>query len=232
MTVVKLHRPARPLALLLEDQPSTRQWLVGVLKKAFPGVEVVTAGTLREGFAALQRLEDEEERSRLVVALLDIGVPDGSGIDLVREVADRWPDALPIVATIYDDDEHLFEAIGAGARGYLLKSEEPEVLVGYLHRIQAGEPPLSPSIAHRILTHFRSQAVSGAARPLPHQSTLTARETEVLTLLGRGLTVAETAERLGLSAQTVAGYVKTIYSKLSISNRAEAALEARRRGLV
>ena len=199
------------LILLLEDQVSTRRWLIGILQKAFPGAEVTAVGLVRDGAAWLKQLEACGERERLFLALLDIGLPDGSGVDLVKEIAERWPHVLPVVATIYDDDAHLFEAIAAGARGYLLKGEEPEVLLAYLHRMEQGEPPLSPSIAHRIMQHFRTAALAQVApADLEEHTALTARETEVLTLLGHGLTVAEAAGTLGLSPQTVAGYVKTI----------------------
>jgi DNA-binding NarL/FixJ family response regulator len=133
---------------------------------------------------------------------------------------------------MYDDDAHLMEAIAAGARGYLLKGDETDVLVGYLRRAAAGEPAMSPSIAHRILAHFREMAEQKMpATAMRHQQALSPRENDVLSLLGKGFTVAESAKRLDLSPQTVATYVRTIYSKLSISNRAQATLEARRRGL-
>jgi DNA-binding NarL/FixJ family response regulator len=139
---------------------------------------------------------------------------------------------MPIVTTIYDDDDHLFEAIAAGGQGYLLKDQNPDTLIQYLHRIDQGEPPLSPSIARRILEHF-STARSAATAPSPRpDETLTPREMDVLRLLGRGLRVNEAARVLELTPHTVAGYVKNIYRKLNISSRAEAAVEAVRRGLV
>ena len=134
---------------------------------------------------------------------------------------------LPVVATIYDDDTHVFEAIAAGARGYLLKDEEADQLVSLLQRIERGEPPLAPSIAHRMLAHFRA-----APAPKQDDAGLTARETETLSLIAKGLTIAEAAARMGLKPQTVASYVKTIYEKLNVSTRAEATLAAVRRGLV
>jgi DNA-binding NarL/FixJ family response regulator len=145
-------------------------------------------------------------------------------------MAERLPHAAPVVATVHDDDEHLFEAITAGAQGYLVKSQEATALAARLRRIDDGEPPLSPSIARRIMAHFRDQARE--EKPLPPETDLTPRELEVLTLLAKGSRVAEAAQRLGLTEQTVATYVKLIYRKLRISSRAEAALAAARRGLV
>ncbi|MDB5588790.1 MAG: response regulator transcription factor [Devosia sp.] len=213
--------PQTGLCLLVEDQPHTRDWMLGVLASAFPGLRVATAGTLKAAHHWL-----DANGTELTLAVVDIGLPDGSGIDIVRRLAAELPDALPIVATIYDDDAHLFEAIAAGARGYVLKDEEASLLVGYFKRIESGEPPLSPSIAHRMLAHFR-----GPTLARPDTSGLSPRETEVLTLLARGMTVSEAATRLGLQPQTVASYVKVIYQKLNISSRAEATREALKRGL-
>lgn len=207
--------------LLVEDQPTTRDWMVGVLELAFPGVSIATAATLRAAYAWLDARPDP-----VWLAVIDLGLPDGSGIDLLRRLAQDRPETLPVVASIYDDDAHLFDAIAAGARGYVLKDEEPALLVGYLKRIERGEPPLSPSIALRMLDHFR-----GPARKNDDEAGLSPRETEVLALLARGLTVAEAARRLGLQPQTVASYVKVIYQKLCVSSRAEATREAMRRGL-
>lgn len=207
--------------LVVEDQSATREWLVGALDQAFD-IEIVAVDNLRGARESLQwRTPD--------VALVDIGLPDGSGVDLVRELAREHPAATPIVTTIFDDDAHLFDAIAAGAQGYLLKDQDTAAFVEALKRIGRGEPPLSPSIARRMLEHFRTAPAPSPAEDL---EPLTARETEVLALLGRGLRVGEAARVLGISDHTVAGYVKTVYRKLNIASRAEAALEAARRGLV
>ncbi|MCW5721122.1 MAG: response regulator transcription factor [Devosia sp.] len=213
--------PHQRHCLLVEDQPTTRDWMLGVLATAFPGLNITAVGTLRAAQAWLDNHADA-----LWLAVVDLGLPDGSGIDIVRRLAAERPGTLPIVATIYDDDAHLFEAIAAGARGYVLKDEEAALLVNYLQRIERGEPPLAPSIALRMLDHFRAPA----ARP-DDEAGLSPRETEVLALLARGLTVAEAARRLGLQPQTVASYVKVIYQKLCVSSRAEATREAVKRGL-
>jgi len=216
-----MSEPSVPrLCLLIEDQPRTRDWMLGVLGAAFPDLRVETVGTLKAAQAWLDRHGTE-----LWLAVIDIGLPDGSGVDIVRRLQKHLPAVLPVVATIYDDDAHLFEAISAGARGYILKDEEADLLVNCLHRIEHGEPPLSPSIAHRMLSHFRAPTV------VRDEAGLSARETEVLTLLARGMTVSEAAFRLGLQPQTVASYVKVIYQKLAVTSRAEATREAVRRGL-
>ena len=160
------------------------------------------------------------------LAVVDLGLPDGHGIDIVRMLVRYSPETRCIVATIYGDDAHLIEAITAGAQGYILKEENRDHIVATLKRIENGEPPLSPSIAQRLLAQFRAPTA-----PRDGIAGLSARETETLALIARGLTVSEAATTLGLSTNTVAGYVKIIYQKLGISTRAEATREAVRRGL-
>ncbi|MGB3866008.1 MAG: response regulator transcription factor [Xanthobacteraceae bacterium] len=226
--------PRTRRGLIVEDQADTRAWLVRMLRLAFDGIAISEAATFqaaRDWIAAQPRtFAEPDANAARDIALIDIGLPDGNGIDLIRMLADGHPQILPVVTTIYDDDAHLFDAIAAGAKGYLLKDQHADTLVGYLHRIDAGEPPLSPSIAQRMLTHF---AKRNAVAPITDaEAVLTPRELDILRLLGRGLRVAEAARVLGLTPHTVAGYVKTVYRKLNISSRAEAAIEAVRRGLV
>jgi DNA-binding NarL/FixJ family response regulator len=187
-------------ALVLEDQAETRQHLLLALAVAFPGIDARGAGDLR---AARDLLDPVS------------GPP--------------WTPDLAVVVTIYADDEHLFDAIAAGAGGYLLKDMGADDLVRYLRRLEAGETPLSPAIARRMLGYFRDKPRAPDLEPL---AALTPRETEVLRLIGRGLRSGEAAKVMGVVEQTVAGYVKAIYRKLNICSRAEAALEAARRGLV
>ena len=211
--------------LVIEDQHETQGWLVEAARSAFGEIKVTVGADLAAGQAWLDGM-DAHSRA---IALIDLVLPDGCGIDLIHRIADRHPGVMPVVVSIYDDDAHLFDAIAAGAQGYLLKDEGGEVLVGRLREIARGEPPLSPSIARRILGHFHRPHDAATA---PRRELLTRRETEVLALLGRGLRIGDAADSLGLTRHTVAGYVKIIYSKLNISSRAEAALEAKRRGLV
>jgi DNA-binding NarL/FixJ family response regulator len=217
----------RMIGLVVEDLAEIREWLCECLRRAFEGMIVTGAANLHDARGWLSAYEKEGEgEGRLIIALIDIRLPDGSGMDLIRYIAGRHPATLPVVTTIYDDDAHIFEAIAGGARGYLLKDIEEDLLIDYLRRIERGEPPLSPSIAQRILAHFRetpSEAMESDG--------LSPREVEVLALLSKGMTVAETARQLGLKPQTVASYVKVIYQKLNISTRAEATREAIRRGL-
>ena len=134
-----------------------------------------------------------------------------------------------VVVAIHDDEQYLFPALEAGAFGYILKGQTREEIEEQLQRIRSGEPPLSPSIARRVISHFK-RATKPNAQPLPRVK-LTDREGDVLLRVAKGFTLPEIARQLGLSRYTIADYVKQIYRKLSISSRAEAALEAQRLGL-
>lgn len=207
------------IALILDDLPEMRAWLVQRLCEAFPGVQTHEVACLAEARAWLERDIAPD------IALIDLGLPDGSGVELITALNQRAPACLNIVASIYDDDRHIFPALRAGAHGYLLKDQGSDDIVPLLRGIADGQPPLSPAIARKILSSFR---------PVPQEApvTLTPRETEVLTFIAKGMTTAETGALLGITRRTVDGYVKDIYRKLNVSSRAEAALSAQRIGLV
>lgn len=210
-------------ALIVEDLPEIQAWLAHLLERTFPGIDIKTASSLQS--ARKQLASSQGFR----LALVDLGLPDGSGLELIREMHALQPSTPVIVTTVHDDDENLFGALAAGARGYLLKEQDDTQLLQYLSQFEHGHPALSPRIARRMLLHFQQQ-------PPPVVTTtpaavLSPRETEVLAAIGRGLRVTEVATRLGLADSTVTSYIKSIYVKLNISSRAQAALEAARRGL-
>lgn len=207
-------------ALVIEDLPDTRQWLVCVVQAGFPGVQVRTASGVAEALVSLQAGYPD-------LALIDLGLPDGDGVDIIRNINQAAPTTSCIVTTIFDDDRHLFAALQAGAHGYILKDQAQDRLMQMLQGIITGQPPLSPTIARRLLNHFRPPILSTSP-----ETPLSARETEVLQLIAKGYTTARTATLLNITPNTAAGYLKDIYRKLNISSRAEAALEATRRGLV
>jgi DNA-binding NarL/FixJ family response regulator len=214
-------------AFVVEDIVQTRDWLTELLRKAFGDIDVAWAGDLKTARAWMAGQTGAMDG---LVALVDLGLPDGSGIDLIREIRDRHPAIQAVVTTVYDDDSHLVHAIAAGAHGYLLKDRDAEELIGQLRGIERGEAAISPAIARRILEQFRVHATFMAASDADGPA-LTVRETDVLRLIGRGLTLGEAAGVLAISSQTVATHVKNIYRKLGIASRAEAALEASRRSL-
>ena len=226
--------PSTPLferALIVEDLDEPRRWLADILPRALPSVRRVdTTATLAEARECMRG-------HAYGLALVDWGLPDGTSEKLITELVAARKDAVVIVATIHDDDTHVFPALRAGASGYILKSQPDSVVVAQLQRIEMGEPALSPSIALRVLQHFR-------ALPAPAPNTLrlpeaegvlvklTDREADVLRLIAKGYRSPEVAPLLGLTPSTVSSYVRDIYRKLGISSRAEAAMEAVRRGLV
>jgi DNA-binding NarL/FixJ family response regulator len=219
-------------ALIVEDLEEPRQWLTELLPQALPSVHTVDA------VASLAQARECMRTHHYGLALVDWGLPDGTSEDLIGELVAARPGAVVIVATIHDDDLHVFPALRAGASGYILKSQPRAVVVAQLQRIEQNEPALSPSIASRVLQYFRAGTAHErvAQEPLPigtgSQIKLTDREVDVLRLIAKGYKSPEVASLLGLSPHTVNGYVRDIYRKLGITSRAEAALEATRRGLV
>jgi len=207
--------------LVVEDLPAPAQWLATVLEESFTGIGVDLASNLSEARSALSRRIPE-------IALIDLGLPDGSGVDLIREIAQQHPQCQCIVTTIYADDRHLFPALRAGAAGYLLKDQPKDRVVAALRGIASGEPPLSPTIAQRLLRVFGQDQNDANTKDSP----LSSRERETLVLIAKGYKLPEVAEQLGVTRNTAAGFIKSIYRKLNISSRAEATLEAARMGLV
>jgi DNA-binding NarL/FixJ family response regulator len=207
---------------ILEDLPESQRWLTQALSEAFPGITIATAASLTEGRGLLAA------GLRPGIALIDLGLPDGSGVSLIEELKRITPATLCVVASIYDDDGHIFPALRAGAGGYLLKDQPIAVIVQSLRGIATGNPPLSPAIARRMLGFFQPLETKVVEQP----PALTERETEVLRYIAKGLTQTDCARLMGISAHTVVGYVKDIYRKLNVSSRAEAALLARDLGLV
>lgn len=204
--------------LLLEDVPEASEWLTHAIRASFPQIDVAATACLAE---ARQWMTSHAAPD---LALVDLGLPDGNGVDFISELNRRSPKTICVVASIFDDDQHIFPALRAGAQGYLLKDQGQEAITELLQGIIAGRPPLSPAVARKLLSHFR------VAPELAHP-TLTDRETEVLRLIARGLTTAEVAQNLNISVNTVPSHIKEIYRKLNVSSRAEAALTARNLGL-
>ncbi len=213
--------------LLLEDLPEIRVWLRKLVLQVFPGAVISESARVQDAIELVKSVKFE-------LALIDLGLPDGSGVDVVTQLRDTQPDAQSVVVTIHDDDEHLFPALQAGAFGYILKEQARELITEQLQRISQGEPPLSPSIARRVMAYFSAKAKAKPAASMQNSMpnvSLTDRESEVLLRVAKGYTLPEIGVQLGLSRHTIADYVKQIYRKLNVSSRAEAALEAQRMGL-
>ena len=204
-------------ALIVEDKTDMLAWLDDSAQEVFPGLACAKARNVAQALAHI-------EAATFDIALIDLGLPDASGLKVLEAL--RPLPTLAIVVSVFDDDLHLFPALRAGAQGYLLKDMPTEQFLRHLRGIVDGEPPLSPSIARRLLAWFEPPPSTGA------EYALTEREREVLTLVAKGLTLNQVADMLGISRHTTAGYVKTIYRKLNISSRAEAVAEASRLGLI
>ncbi|WP_039735935.1 response regulator transcription factor [Komagataeibacter intermedius] len=162
------------------------------------------------------------------VLVADIGLPDGSGLDVVREACRRWPGCAVLVSTAFSDETHVMDAIACGATGYLLKDSEPgqQGMVDIRNAHQGGSP-ISPMVARRVLARFRQHLPSPAERALPAPS---GREREVLLRVSQGFTTIEIARQLDVSAHTVQTHIRRIYRKLAVATRIEAVTTARRQG--
>jgi len=245
--------------LIVEDNPVARSFLTRVVRESFSDALVITeAGDLEAARRQVGPLiEGMQAPDPYKLILVDLELPDGNGMELLAELG-AYP-ATKIVTTLYSDDDHLFPALQCGADGYLLKEDRFEVLVEELQKIVRGQPPLSPAIARRLLTHFRHGPSAGtnvgggtptsgpvpltsgfqSSRPLPmgrgaplDHERLTPRESEVLTYLSKGFTIKEIANLMGIKWFTVNDHIKSIYKKLNVSSRAEAAVLASKQGLV
>ena len=217
-------------ALIVEDHDDTRNWWLEQLPQLFPEITLHKAETLGQARSHL-------EKSHFWLALIDINLPDGSGIDLIREITLKTPDTLCVVCTIFDDDHHVFSALRAGAQGYLVKDQPRNRQLDQLKEILHGQPPLSPGVARKLLRFFTQempsqQPDSKTSRSNSEDGGLSERETEVLRLIAKGYSRPEVAQLLGISHNTVSTYTKTIYQKLDVSRRAEAVVEAVKLGLI
>jgi len=201
-------------ALLLEDYAPMRELIGDVMRHAFKGIEVTEVETVQQARALL-------ETRTFNLALVDLGLPDGSGTEVIEFLSGHHPQTYTVVATMFDDDHNLFAALRAGAKGYLLKEEPAPRLIALIKGIVQGNPPLSAGIARRILAHFSSPP---AERQLP--CLLSPRERDVLRLISQGLQRKEISRELGISLHTTCDYIKEVYRKLNVSSRAEAASKA------
>jgi DNA-binding NarL/FixJ family response regulator len=167
------------------------------------------------------------------VALIDLGLPDGNGIDLIREIATTRPDTDVMVVTVFGDEAHVLASIEAGATGYLLKRSLNDTLGATVRELRAGGSPISPVIARQLLQRFKKDTPAAPSTPaVVDDGGLSEREREVLLFIAKGFTVGEIANMLHLSAHTVATHVKHIYRKLAVHSRTEAVFEAGRMGLL
>ncbi|MER7245714.1 response regulator transcription factor [Kribbella sp. NPDC000426] len=205
--------------VLADDHPVVRAGLAALLT-SLPGIEVV--GVASTGREAVR----EVITSHPDVAVLDLQMPDLDGFAATRELARSAPDTAVLVLTMFEDDDSVFAAMRAGARGYLVKGAEQEEIARAIRAVAAGEAIFGPGVARRVLTFF--SAPPPADDPFPE---LTTRERQILDLIAAGLSNPAIADRLSLASKTVANNVSTIFTKLGIADRSTAIIQARNAGL-
>ncbi len=207
--------------LICDDQVVVCEGLKAILSTA-PGIEVV--GIANDGAEALEMIP----HARPDIALMDLKMPIMNGIEATRQIRAQYPDIRVLVLTTYDIDEWVFDAIRSGAAGYLLKDSPRETLVTAIKGTLDGKTYVDPGIAGKL---FQQIGHSTAAHDPEVMKTLSERELDVLRLLARGLSNADIAQRLFLSEGTVRNYVSSIFAKLNVSDRTQAAVMALRAGL-
>ena len=215
-------KPAR--VVVADDQTVVREGIV-MLLGLLPGVEVVgAAGDGDEAVALVAELAPD-------VVLMDLRMPRCDGVEATRRIRTDHPGTQVVVLTTYADDESLFPALRAGARGYLTKDAGGEEIVRAVHSVLSGDAGLSPSVQRRLLERL-SAPEPEPARPTAVPDGLTAREAEVLVLIAEGLSNPEIARRLSVSIATVKTHINNMFSKTGLKDRAQAVSYAYRKGLV
>jgi DNA-binding NarL/FixJ family response regulator len=216
---------------IVEDDLGFQAALVRAIAAAPDIGLAATAGTRAEGLAMLLGPPVD-------VLLVDLGLPDGSGIDVIRAATQLWPSCSIMVSTNFGDETHVMRSIEAGAAGYLLKDSSPAKIVDEIRSLASGGSPISPIIARQVLARFRQVGASAKSDTDPQDAAkdttnlLSAREKEVLDLITKGFTTVEIARLMQLSHFTVRTFVRRIYSKLKVTSKAEAIYEARNQGLL
>jgi DNA-binding NarL/FixJ family response regulator len=215
---------------IVEDDPDFSGALSLVVEHAPDMLLAGKAGTQAEGLRMLAGPPAD-------VLLVDLGLPDGSGIEVIRAAARQWPSCNIMVSTNFGDETHVMRSIEAGAAGYLLKDSSPSKMADEIRSLANGGSPISPIIARQVLARFRHQPAPAAhEEPAAHADDVTAllsqREKQVLDYITKGFTVHEIAGLMELSHFTVRTFVRRIYSKLKVSSKAEAIYEARTQGLL
>lgn len=221
--------------LIVEDEPEFLQrFTEAVLADA--GLRLI--GGVSTGRAGLAMLDAQPPD----VMLVDLGLPDIGGIELIRHAARHHPGCDVLVVTMFADDVHVMGSIEAGATGYLLKDAQAPRIASAIHELRAGGAPISPSIARRVLSRFRiaPSAAAPVSAPIPapvatppaEASPLSTRETEILRLVAKGFSFEAVGGLLDISSHTVVTHVKNIYRKLAVHSRGEAVYEAGQMGLL
>ncbi|MFM2111498.1 MAG: hypothetical protein RLZZ271_158 [Pseudomonadota bacterium] len=222
--------------LLVEDEPHTRARFSAAIAS---NPRFLLMGACVDVASALRVLEMDKPD----VLMTDLGLPDGTGLDIIRLCAHKYPDCHIMVISMFGDEAHVISSIEAGATGYILKSSEDVEIVSHVDALRAGGSPITPSIARQLLRRFTRPSATlsepvASTSPESHaansaqQQTLSDREIDVLKLVAVGYRYAEIADKLFISQHTVVSHIKSIYQKLAVNSRSEAVYEALRRRLI
>jgi DNA-binding NarL/FixJ family response regulator len=210
---------------VVEDDAKFRQAFVHAIESS---ADLRLAGAAADGTSGLALLK----AARPDVLLVDLGLPDIGGIELIRWCAAQLPECDVMVVTVFGDEQHVISSLEAGATGYLLKDTLPEDLVEQIRTLHAGGSPISPVIARQLLARLAPASTSSPIPASPDAPVLSERELAVLTMATKGFTYEEIAQMMRVSKHTVMTYVKRSYRKLQVNSKSEAVYEARKLGLL
>ena len=224
---LEIRRTAPTRILVIDDDDAFRESVCAAIARDDTLVLAAQASSVATAHEAILRANFD-------VVLVDLGLPDGNGIELIRELSRTQPDTDVMVVTVFGDEAHVLASIEAGATGYLLKRSLNDTLGDTVRELRAGGSPISPVIARQLLQRFKRGTPEQVPQPVAvvDDGGLSEREREVLLFIAKGFTVGEIANMLHLSAHTVATHVKHIYRKLAVHSRTEAVFEAGRMGLL
>lgn len=230
--------PGQPMwqVLIVEDDSQMRDFFAASVSRRG---ELALAAALGSVADAQAWLDDPDHA--VDVLLVDLGLPDGSGLDVIRHATRLHPACEPLVISMFGDEDNVLASIEAGALGYIHKDSTPDDIAGTILEMKSGASPISPMIARRVLSKYMSlrdaRAVSPPVAqpvpdPVPPRPLLSAREQEVLALIARGFSYADIARLQSVSVHTVQTHIKNLYRKLAVRSRGEAVFEATQLGLL
>jgi DNA-binding NarL/FixJ family response regulator len=212
----------RTIRVLIADDHAVYRWGLRTLLDSEPDMEVVgEAGTGKE-------VVERAAEIRPDAILMDIQMPGINGIEATRRIIEANQQIGVVILTMYEDDDSVFSAMRAGARGYVLKGAHPSQILKVLRAVASGEAHFGPEIARRLMTFFSAPKAASPAEVFPE---LSSREIEILVLIAQGHSNAKIAARLFVSPKTVANHVSRIFTKLQVADRAHAMIRAREAGL-
>jgi DNA-binding NarL/FixJ family response regulator len=224
--LVSSTKPKKPIRIaVVEDDLASRKLLVSTLE-ADP--DYVVVAEFSEGKAAVAAIPELAPD----IVLVDLGLPDVSGIDVIRRLKALDAECNVLVVTTFGDEKTVTSALEAGADGYLLKGTALEELRRDIRFLQSGGSPLSPMVARKLLNKLQSKATGAKPEVTSGDTTLTRREQDILEMIAKGFSYTETSKICGIAAATVHSHLKSIYRKLEVHSKTEAVYEARRRSLI